>query len=177
MWTVIVKHGGTLREVARVHVTRIQKESAEEKNEEKKRTRTEEEGAQNKKMRGYSARIIQENEESNREDTEEESLDESSKESATEGSPEESETEELPWQHKERVRTEREAAENQINIYKLKKGERYQAKNEENEMIKMEIKSRAGKVSSKEWGASYNVRDITSGHEKWIDFKQLREIE
>src|ERR1700755_2535405 len=143
---VIVKHGGTLREIARVHITRLagcgQKRVDEETEnnaiadeEEEKRTgdkhisfnhnENEEEG-------GYEVveydRIQEEEEEDHNE------------EDAIEEEPEEVE---------------------ERDVVKIKIGKRYKATKKENgEKVMVKILSRAGKATSKKWSDSYNVQNV-----------------
>ena len=63
------------------------------------------------------------------------------------------------------------------DLMEIKIGERYQCRKKDNgDRMKIRILSRAGKVSSKKWGDSYNVENLESGEKKWIDVREYKKI-
>ena len=63
------------------------------------------------------------------------------------------------------------------DLMEIKIGEGYQCRKKDNgDRMKFRILSRAGKISSKKWGDSYNVENLESGEKKWIDLREYKEI-
>src|ERR1700755_1664326 len=160
--TVIVKHGGTLREIARVHITRLA--GIEQKDEKESDVVT--------------------NEDDN--DPSEE-VDQIGDEQKTNNIivNEEDEGQEVEYyrmqeeeeqQHREEDEIDEEAEERRVA--KVKIGKRYKAtKRESGDKMKLKILSRAGKATSKKWSDSFNVQNIENGEESWIDFRDLTDVE
>jgi hypothetical protein len=148
--TVIVKHGGSMREIARVHITRIKVAEKMEEGEKEGKRRTEE------VERDKEDEIIKENLEYRqgiRTDTEE--------------SEEESEEEEVESEEDE-----------VIEIPKIKRGERIRALSKiTREREEWRILGRAGKSKSKKWSDSYNVQNMDDGSKKWVDLREYDEIQ
>ena len=152
--TVVVKHGDSLREIARVHVTRIQgKLSGKEEFSEAK-----EDGSLNSESSAAAGERIDTQEEENivmgcrREEEEGDSED-----SEEQDGGEEDVVEELP---------------------KLRKGNRVRAINKDTGQVEeWTILSLAGKRSSKNWADAYNIQDLQSGDRGWINLRDYNNIE
>ena len=127
---VIVKHGGLLREVLRVHVTKFV-----------------EEGGQGEEEEGDTEEISGE---SKNEDEEDNAV-------------------RMRWSTKE---GEGEWG----NVPTMKRGERYEIKSKDGNVNKVEILRRDGKVSSKKWSDSYNVKNLETGELGWKDMRQYKDI-
>ena len=160
--TVVVKHGDSLREVARVHVTRIQgrsKESEEMQNDEGVPVN----GGFGAVAGGDDLGV-----------TEEEILDTEEEESMMVG-----------YRRKEREDDsgeleEGDGGEDEVveELPKLRKGNRIRAINKNTgEREEWAILSLAGKRSSKNWADSYNVQDLESGDKGWINLRDYSNIE
>ena len=160
--TVVVKHGDSLREIARVHITRIQGRSSGKEEMSKDMgndslsgelgaTRGDESGATEREPLN-----VQEEENvivgCRRKEREKNSED------SDEGDREEEDlVEELP---------------------KFRKGNRVRAVNRNTGLMEeWSILSLAGKRSSKSWADSYNVQDLESGDKGWINLKDYDNIE
>ena len=165
--TVIVKQGGAVKEIARVHITRLQgtnKDEVGKKEEENGREeegRVEEEGNRGRRLEWVNGRrrerIVEESgeEETDEEDGEREEGEESEEEESYEEVEEE--VRELPM---------------------VKKGERIRAVSKiTGEMEEWKILGLAGKRSSQKWGDSYNVQDIGDGNKKWVDLRKYENIQ
>ena len=165
--TVIVKHGDSLREIARVHITRIQgKKGCQEKTV----TREPQETAKERVMREPQENV---------EETEDvlvrcRRVDQEQEETAQE--PEiQGEQEENPEVAEEMEIEEENSVE---EIPKLKKGNRIRARNQSSGNIEeWTVLGPAGKKSSKKWSDSYNVQDSMSGEKGWVDLKDYSDIE
>ena len=151
--TVVVKHGDSLREIARVHVTRIQGRPLEREEVPKGI----EEGPINKEP-GATAREIL--------DDEEENMVIGYRRKDREGNIEESEEGD----------GEMEGLEEELP--KLRRGNRIRAVNRDTgEREEWAILGLAGKRSSKNWADSYNVQDLGSGDKGWINLRDYTHIE
>ena len=167
--TVIVKHGDSLREIARVHITRIQGVVSERSEKLDKKSENEikelnkgvseatiEENRDGDPLIGYREREIEEMEENS---SGEEGVENSSGEEVEEQSSG-GEDDEVPV------------------VPKFKKGHRVRAVNKENGITEeWSILGLAGKRSSKKWSDSYNVQDLESGDKSWVDLRNYRDIE
>ena len=150
---VIVKHGESLREVSRVHITRIQ---GKEINEEDRKKEME------KEIRYENMERVSKNKEEEQEVGEivvgeEKSREGPSEEKENQEEIEEGEIEEVP---------------------QLRKGDRVRARNKDTgQMEAWTIVSLAGKKSSKLWAHSYNIQDLVSGEKGWVNLKEYEDIE
>ena len=155
--TVVVKHGDSLREVARVHISRIQGSD---------KCCGMEDLENNNFGESNDSKMNELNDPDNR-DTREEVIAAQGEENMVMGlrrkvcdlqqSDSEDLVEELP---------------------KLRKGNRVRAVNRDTgQMEEWEILSLAGKRSSKYWADSYNVQDLGSGDKGWINLKDYSNIE
>ena len=153
--TVIVKHGDSLREIARVHITRIQGKTQEQEGrvETQEKHSIEEETGVVSRAEGMN---ISEDEVGvvmgQREVIEEEEGD-----NGDEEGKESDVLEELP---------------------KLKKGNRIRALNvNTGEQEEWTVLGLAGKRSSRKWSDSYNVQDTQTGNKGWIDLRDYCNVE
>lgn len=145
--TIVVKHGDSLREVARVHITRIQGRTVEKDVDEENEMNGEtlvEEGKIDLDGQGAEM-VIGWNEKEGEEELEEEDV----REAAIEGG--------LPKLKKG----------NRIRAVNKDNGQ----------MEEWTILSLAGKRSSKYWSDSYNVQDSQSGDRGWINLRDYTSIE
>ena len=153
--TVVVKHGDSLREIARVHVTRIQGKSPSKEG----ISEAEKDGYSSGESGGTTGESMGPEEEENgvglmgyrrkqemvTDDPEEQSEDE------------ENEMEELP---------------------RLRKGDRIRATNlDTGQLEEWSVVSLAGKRSSKHWADSYNIQDLQTGDRGWVNLRDYRNIE
>src|SRR5215469_9827209 len=152
--TVIVKHDGDLREIARIHITRLQKikddtiTMEDDKNNERDHKEEENKIKKDEEDSDYSDYDIEIN--AREEDEQSES---------------ESSTEEEEEQVQRREINGRER--------KIKVGEFYEIqKRGENETEIVKILSRAGKTSSKTYNECYNVSDTNGNRIRWINMKE-----
>ena len=156
--TVVVKHGDSLREVARVHVTRIQG-----------------------KGRGKEDTPVEVSNPSNDTDTTaEESIDTQGQENMVIGYRRKEQEEGLGDLEEQDSENEEEQDENGVmeELPKLRKGNRVRARNKDSgEIEEWAILSLAGKRSSKFWSDSYNVQDLQSGDRGWINLRDYNNIE
>ena len=170
--TVIVKHGGLIREVNRIHSTRIKKFMEEEEGvsecDNNIENETERENIGKVREGGVSddfifPQIRMDNTELD-DQGENEALD------IRENIIEEDDNDQI-------IEEDIEVAnQNQIDCSKLKVGERVSAKDVETGIeIKVKILGRAGKVGGK-YGQAYNVEHIDSGEKEWINFKNLDQV-
>ena len=110
--------------------------------------------------------IVEEEGEKEEEDNEEENIEEESEEEEEEENFEDEETEE-----------EDEEEETVEKVPLVKKGERWKMINKNTEeSIVVKILSRAGKVNSKKWKDSYNIKNLENGEIKWIDLREHKEF-
>lgn len=191
--TVIVKHGGTLREINRVHITRIEQvgeekfnvESSKENSdseemivrrlchskdeeEEEEQANEEENIVEEEGGEEDEENIVEEEGEKEEEDNEEENIEEESEEEEEEENFEDEESEE---------EDEEEEEETVEKVPLVKKGERWKMINKNTEeSIVVKILSRAGKVNSKKWKDSYNIKNLENGEIKWIDLREHKEF-
>ena len=150
--TVIVKHGNSLREIARVHITRIQS-TGKLPNHERDDKMNDVDVAEEVKDTKESV-IVGSRREENRETDEEVDSDGSGE---GEEESEEELTEEIP---------------------KLKKGNRVRAVNKDTgQTEEWTVLSLAGKRSSKYWSDAYNIQDSLTGDRGWINLRNYRDIE
>lgn len=155
--TVVVKHGDSLREIARVHITRIQSQQKERKEVEDACDEKEEidragERRITSDTQGETDMIMGWREkESRREDSD--------------GNYSEEE-----WQRDENDTGE--------ELPKLNRGNRVRAVNRDTGMEEeWTILSLAGKRSSKHWADSYNVQDLQTGDKGWINLRDYTNVE
>ena len=155
--TVVVKHGDSLREIARVHITRIQSQQEERKEVEdacdekdeidragERRINSDTQGETDMTM-GWREK------ESRREDSD--------------GNYSEDE-----WQRDENDTGE--------ELPKLNRGNRVRAVNRDTGIEEeWTILSLAGKRSSKHWADSYNVQDLQTGDKGWINLRDYTNVE
>ena len=193
--TVVVKHGGSVREIARVHITRLI--GAKEKDKDKRQTEVIQEGRR---------RRVEESDSEDESDDREENRDESVEtqeegEIDNEERMEPSNLDEHQAQDRDEPETEREhqgtgdgetrvEARTQDRSQRRKKkedviqkfygGEKIKATAKEtDEEENFEIINLAAKRSSKKWGDTYNMRD-SDGEIRWVnlrDYKDIREID
>ena len=172
--TVVVKHGNSLREIARVHITRIQGRS-QEKEVENDSWSSERGVARGKESMATTGEMVNMEEkdnmvigyrrregEGNSEDSEEEEDSEGESEvGEREGNSEDSEV-----------------GEREEGLPKFRKGDRVRALNR-NTGLREEwaIASLAGKRSSKCWADSYNVKDLESGDKGWVNLRDYYNVE
>lgn len=150
--TVWVRHGGTLKGVNKVHITRIQKLNSEPDSEEEDSTSTEEE-EDNKERSERNRHLESDNSEDERE---------SSMVSCDEISRDEEDVED---DEDERLK----------DASDLRIGRKYQIRRDD-EWRPILILSLGGKRKGKYDGA-YNIRDLRSGEEKWLDLRHYEIIE
>ena len=183
--TVIVKHGNSLREIARVHITRIQgiikgnrqpnpagicSINENERASVSGASREEEIGEGYVEMRGGSRReeeginnVVEGVEEE--EDAEERGIIMGDRRADEDGRNDLGQEEEV---EDEGVET----------LPKLRKGNRVRATNRNTgDKEEWTILSLAGKRSSKSWGDSYNVQDHDSGDKGWVNLRDYCDIE
>ena len=190
--TVVVKHGGSVREIARVHITRVAgaKEKENDKGqtgmirEERRReedSESEDENEVGEGRRDEEADGIQEEDSAAAE-----SLN-SQVRQTREGNEEETRREEILAEeernNQETRATDRTAGRRQKEtnvIPKFYGGEKIRARDKTtDEEESFEIINLAAKRSSKKWGDSYNIVD-RDGETRWInlrDYKDIRAIE
>ena len=177
--TVVVKHGDSLREVARVHITRIQ--SSKDKKEQREENRGKNDVKQEENMNEEKFKEEQECKWIKKEDREEEESEEAEgEESDEEGSEEREESGEEEESEEGEVDDERveDAGSRESEIPKLKKGQRIRAVNKDSgDTEEWSIISLAGKRSSKKWKHSYNVEDIQSKERGWVNLEEYEKIE
>ena len=150
---VIVKQGGAIREIARVHITRVQegKNKREEVEEDKQRREGETE-----EIMGAGELEIESEDEEEEVGSQAEILSEGSNENE-EGDIEEEVIVEIP---------------------KVKKGERVRGKcKETGEEKEWKIVSLAGKRSSEKWRDSYNVKNLETGEREWVNLKDFNDVQ
>ena len=157
--TVIVKHGSSLREIARVHITRIQSkltnnEGGLERNSVKDDRSKDDEESENEVTSCDMTGMIGRRDVEIRE-REEEEEDDGNEQEGDEGG--EARAEEIP---------------------KLKKGNRIRAINKDTgQLEEWTVLSLAGKRSSTHWSDSYNVQDSATGDRGWINLRDYRNVE
>ena len=200
--TVVVKHGGSVREIARVHITRLTgaKKKEEDKRQpeitEEERSRQAEESDsedENEEREdpgdGEAGEIQEENDNGDRvqprnfdegqtqERGETETVREhqGTEEEETGVEEERSNRETGPKERRDRRKKKEEDV-----IRKFYGGERIRARDKTtDEEENFEIINLAAKRSSKKWGDTYNMRD-SDGEMRWVnlrDYKDIREIE
>lgn len=153
--TVIVKHGDSIRKIAKVHITRIQG-GIERKNEDHKKPEPQEEkiSKENSTDCVYGVRSSEQMHDSSDSDTEEEN------------------------ENSEVVVAEERVAGELEPLQKFKKGDRVRAKHRETgEEDQWRILSLAGKRSSNKWKDSYNVQELDTGRRDWVDLREYEEIQ
>ena len=172
--TVIVKHGGAIREIARVHVTRIGKVK-----------KTEEERNENREV---SRRVTDRDSDDESDDSDEcESCDEAENVGAEE--EEANSEDDLGDQGEEELGNQGQVGERNEGgniggngegveeIPRLVRGDEIKATSvATGEEKKFKITGLAGKRSSKQWKDSYNVVDHGTGNEHWVDLRKYRGI-
>ena len=169
--TVMVKHGGSIREIARVHITRVQGiQKASNEREKKDCEKDSETKEKDLEAEECTEKCEEENEEQimswrmpainrERENIEEQDEEEVQGEVAVE--------EEVQCQIRERQKCPI-----------MKKGERIRASlKETGEREEWMILSLGGKRSSKKWCDSYNAQNLDSGRRKWINLREYENIE
>ena len=179
--TVVVKHGDSLREIARVHVTRIQGRSSssgsEENNiaEERRPMQDENEDKNGTEVLKGGWVMVGRERNVEKEGVEREMRGQPTAEAQEEGERMtgcRSEVEEEDTESEDEDRFSEE------EIPKLKKGNRIRAINKETrQREEWTILSLAGKKSSKLWSDSYNVQDSQTGDKEWINLRDYSEIE
>lgn len=174
--TVIVKHGGSLRRVKRIHVTRINKECEVNDEEDENGDTNEGSAVINRNSHEEQREEMREVEDEDDDDISEGSGDEDEKIEEENLSVEDEEQDNR--NHLEQLEEEdNQIAENRKESYRVQKNERYSITNKETEEIeKVEILSRAGKATSEKWSDSYNVRELENGQTKWIDLREYKKI-
>ena len=172
---VVVKHGDSIRKIARVHITRIQGATLFRKEEEKRQDQIEvernldslEEGMVMVRSHGQ----VNENEVDNNGQNEEDS-------GESEMEQEETEVEENRGEENMGVAA---AIENnnvrRVEIPRLKKGDRVRAQHKETkEKEEWTVLGLAAKRNSKKWGDSYNVQEKNTGRKEWINLREYEDI-
>ena len=201
--TVVVKHGDSLREIARVHVTRIQgrasSSGSEENNKAEERRPMQDENEDKNGTEVLKGGWVMVGRERNveREGVEREMRGQPTAEAQEEdegmtGRRSEVEEEDTESEDEDRRFSEEGADEDrrfseegededrfsEDEIPKLKKGNRIRAINKETrQREEWTILSLAGKKSSKLWSDSYNVQDSQTGDKEWINLRDYSEIE
>jgi hypothetical protein len=185
--TVIVKHGGLIREVNRIHSTRIQKirDNQENSNEATTaRTTNETESIRRRTIdneNGFSLasknlQIIQPR--TDNQDDQEKSLNEENEILDEEINQEQRQNEENNGQENG---IEQDIVQNKIDCSKLKQGERIRATNKETgQQVNVEILGRAGKVGKNRKGKymeAYNIEYIDTRERDWINFKEYDQVQ
>ena len=172
--TVVVKHGDSLREIARVHITRIQGTGKEDRSEAR-------EVGSLKDESGATAG-------ENLDTQERENTAVGCRREDREGDTEESEEEAnmvMGCTRKERERDsenseEQDGDEDNVveELPRLRKGNRIRAINRDTgQREEWTILSLAGKRASKNWSDSYNVQDSQSGDRGWINLRDYSTVE
>ena len=163
--TVVVKHGDSLREIARVHITRIQGKSYG--------LMGEDFSFSGKHSESRNERVGKIGEITEKKEEEDDGGVMGCRKKESEGEMEESE-EESEEEEEEEVRDNDLVEE----VPKLRKGNRVRAINRNTgQMEELEILSLAGKRSSKSWADSYNVQDLGSGDKGWINLRDYSNVE
>lgn len=159
--TVIVKHGGSVREIARVHITRVQglnsrrqgglqKVLGDSLEDDSKQTNCENDNR--------NVWVEEENEEEEDNEMEERNL--------------------LTREREDREVGEQEREDRRIECPKVKKGDRVKGiLKETGDREEWRILGLAGKRSSKKWSDSYNVQDVDTGDRKLIDLREYENIQ
>ena len=203
--TVIVKHGGDLREICRVHITRLARRGEEvlpqaEREQTVTERREKSDTEQNKNENGvslkkendsdedseteYEAGTTQTREERGGNETEIREGEENVREEISPeivgqvGDEEGSEAVEPEVTAEETIDEDviRETNTVVAKIPKLRKGQKIRAYQKgSNETEEFRVTNLAGKRNSRRWGDSYNVVD-REGQEKWIDLRQYENI-
>ena len=166
--TVVVKHGDSLREIARIHITRIQSRSLE-KEEEKTKT--------NNQCTGKEETLVAEEGIVGLGTQEEEGMVMGWRERREEevGEEDEGTREEVEEEREEENEDERDLKE---DLPKLRKGNRVRAINKDTGgREEWTVLSMAGKRSSKCWADSYNVQDWQTGDKGWINLRDYTSVQ
>ena len=166
--TVAVKHGDSLREIARVHITRIQSRSLEKEEEKtktnnqctgKEETSVAEEGIMGLDTQGEEGMVMGWRE----------------RKEVEVGEEDEGTREEVEEEREEENEDERDLEE---DLPMLRKGNRVRAINKDTGgREEWTVLSLAGKRSSKCWADSYNVQDSQTGDKGWINLRDYTSVQ
>ena len=174
--TVIVKHGDSLREIARVHITRIQgKKGGERKveTEEDVKTKTSGNREKNEDVAGRRKQATEVQEERVQE------VPDGRVQEVPGERVQEPEAQEDQDEYEEVMEETETEEENRVEaIPSLKKGNRIRAKNRNSGTIEeWTVLGPAGKKTSVKWSDAYNVQDSVTGEKGWVDLKEYQDIE
>src|SRR6201990_198253 len=158
---VFVKHGALIREVNKIHITKLQKANEMIKRKEKKREAIEEKNEE-----------VEDERDDDSEEEEEEEEDEEEEEREEELLQEEEEREEELLQ--EEVDDERNefSEDEKVHPYDIRKGSNYRIRHEDEDWWRrVKVISLGGKRGGK-FDGTYNVKDLDSEEEFWADLRE-----